>query len=139
MPKSNASGKQGYFEYGGTQLYIKSWKGTITTKYADTTDSADYDSTSGLVWNSQLPVSAKFEGEIEGNYDLNGNTDTMIGDLIDGTTTPVTVELGITATEAFGYGTMQVSEFAVETPIEDTVTFTAKVMTSGRFVLGAAP
>lgn len=139
MPKTNASGKQGYAEYSGTALYIKSWKGTITTKYADTTDSADYDSASGLVWNSQLPVSAKFEGEIAGNYDLNGNTDALLADLIDGTTTPVTVELGITATEAFGYGSMQISEFAVEMPIEDTVTFTAKIMTSGKFTLGAAP
>lgn len=139
MPKQNVSGKTGYLKWSGTKINITSWSGSVDIKMADTTDSADYDSTSDLVWNTQVAASGKGSFDIEGNYDLSGSQGPLIAKLLSGSASAVTGELGFTASTPFGWAKFDVSNFKPKSPVEDTVTFTATIVTNGKFSLGAAP
>ena len=62
MPVQKIAGKSGYFKTGGSsgsKINITKWSGSLVVKTADTTDSNDYDAATGLVWNTQVPSSAK--------------------------------------------------------------------------------
>ena len=142
MAKQTVVGKAGYIKWGGSggsKIYITKWTATLDVKLADTTDSADYDATTALVWNTQIPASSKITVEVEGNYDLNGSQTPFVTKVMSGSAVPVVAELGFNATTPWGYAAFDVDDFKPENPIEDTVTFSASLVSNGKFTLGAAP
>ena len=141
MPKQNLTGKAGYVKVGGssgTKVNITKWSASTDVKMADTTDSADYDTGTALIWNTQLPTSAKLSIDIEGNYDLNGAQASIITALLNGVSPTVVAELGLTASNVFGYGTFNIGNFKVDLPSEDTVTFTATLESNGKWNQGVS-
>lgn len=141
MPKQNLTGKAGYVKIGGssgTKVNITKWSASTEVKMSDTTDSADYDTSTSLIWNTQLPVSAKLSVDIEGNYDLNGAQASLITALLNGASPTVVAELGLTASNVFGYGTFNIGNFKVDLPSEDTVTFTATLESNGKWNQGVS-
>lgn len=71
MPTTQSfTGRQGQATVGGNVVPITKWTAKITRQYADSTDSATYDATSGQVWETQAPGTVVAEGTLEGNFDL---------------------------------------------------------------------
>jgi hypothetical protein len=141
MPKQDLTGKAGYIKVGGstgTKVNITKWSASVDIKMADTTDSADYDASTALIWNTQLPASAKIGVDIEGNYDLNGAQASLISATLNGSSPTVIAELGLTASAVFGYGTFNISNLKIDLPIEDTVTFTCTLVSNGKWNQGVS-
>jgi len=141
MAKQNLTGKAGYFKTGGSggaKMNITKWSASTEVKMADTTDSADYDATTGLIWNTQLPASAKLSIDVEGNYDVNGTQAPLISALLNGASPLVVAELGLTASLVYGYGSFNVTNFKPDSPVEDTVTFTATLVSNGKWNQGVS-
>ena len=136
MPVQKIAGKSGYFKTGGSsgsKMNITKWSGSLEVKTADTTDSNDYDAATGLVWNTQVPSSAKMSIDVEGNYDINGAQAPLVTAALNGASPLVITELGFTSTNVFGYGNFNVTNFKTDAPVDDTVTFSATLISNGKW------
>jgi hypothetical protein len=141
MPVQKISGKAGYFKTGGsagTKMNITKWSGSLEVKNSDTTDSNDFDASTNLVWNTQVPASAKMTIDVEGNYDVNGAQAPLVTAALNGASPLVIAELGFTATAVFGYGNFNVTNFKADSPMEDTVTYSATLTSNGKWNNGVS-
>jgi hypothetical protein len=136
MPVSKIAGKGGSFSYNGTVIPFKKWSGKVTRKLADTTDSADYDVSSNMIHESQVPVSLTQEVTIEGNVDLNTTEAQIITQLYSGAAAVATI-LKHTPAVVYGHGNFDLSDFTCDQPVDDTVTFSATLKSNGVFVHGS--
>lgn len=124
------------FTLNGTTIPITKYTPKGNRKLADTTDTGDYDPTSGLVWNSQLPVSANLELTVEGRFRRSSTMNALVKLLFSGATAVPTV-LNLDAGTLFGHGNFDIKDFSTDVPAEDTVTWTATFKSNGVFTPGA--
>jgi predicted secreted protein len=136
MPVQKLSGKASYLTYKGTRLSITKVTPKFTRGMADTTASDNYDVTSDLLWKSQIAVTGSMELSVEGRFDLNSTNSVILADLASGVAAQPVV-LGLNATTVFGHGNFDISEFTADEPVDDTVNFTATLMSNGVFTFGS--
>lgn len=137
MAKKNLTGKASYFKLDGTKIYITKYGPKFSKTRVDTTDSADYDEATDLVWKTQLYAGAQVELSVEGKYDLNGNTALLTAKLLAGGAPASAVQLGLDAGSLLGSGNFDVDGFEVESVIEGEVTYKATLVSNGPFTPGA--
>lgn len=126
------TGKQSYFVFNSYTIPITKTTAKTMRKLADVTDNADYDGSSDLLWPTQLPVSAPVEISVEGRFRKSVVPSGIISLLYTGATAVRTV-LGLDSGLLFGSGNFDISDFQTDTPVDDTVTFTATFRSNGRF------
>jgi hypothetical protein len=121
-----------------TTIQFRKWSGEVERRMADTTDSFNYDSTSDMVWNSQIPAGNSVKVTIEGVVDF-GIFQTIIVPAICTSQVPAAVVLGITSAIIFGHGNFDLSNLKVElsTNEDDPITFTFDAMSNGVVTFGA--
>jgi hypothetical protein len=130
------TGKAGSFTFNGTVIPFKKWSPKVTRKLADTTDSADYDTTTDMIHESQLPVSLSQELSIEGNFNTTTTDAQIITNLYSGAAA-VPVILKISPSVIFGHGNFDLSDFSMDNPVDDTATWSATLKSNGVFTRGS--
>lgn len=137
MPTTNKrSGKASSLTWKGTALTITKYTPTTTRTLADATASDDYDATSNMLWETQIPVKLAQELKIEGKYNVVTTPSTVIADLYTGNAAAAVV-LGIDAGTLLGHGNYDISSFEAGVPIDDIVTYTCTAKLNGIFTPNA--
>ena len=125
-----------YSRRGPPQIPIKKYTGTTTRTLADTTDTGDYNQPSDMLWESQIPAKLCMELDVEGNYRLNQTSSTFLATLFSGANA-VAVVLGLDAGDLFGHGNFDISDFTLESPSDEVISFTCKMKLNGTFTAGS--
>src|ERR1051326_3422363 len=103
MSVAKLTGKAGSFTLNTHVLSFTVMNSKVNRELADTTDSANYDSTTDLVWPAQIPVSEAIELSVEGNFDLN-STDAQLIALLMAGGAAVPVIINLSASVVLGHG-----------------------------------
>lgn len=136
MGVKKLSGRASYISYNGAKIAIKKYSGAGSRKMADSTDGDNYDAATDIVHTSQIPVSSTMKLDVEGLYDLNGSTQNFATDCF-GATDPRDVVLGLDAGNVFGHGKFDLSDFSIDSVIDDVVSFKCSLMSNGKFTPGS--
>jgi hypothetical protein len=131
------SGKGGSLTYVNSLVPITNWTATISVEMAETTDSSNYDTNSGLIWQAMDPKKGSVEVKAEGVYDdAATNSQTVFcSDLLNGASNAVNLVLKIDTNTNFGYGNFRVTELEI-TPNQsanDPATWSATFTSTGVF------
>jgi hypothetical protein len=127
------TGKASYFLFQGTAIPITKATPKVTRKLADSTDNGDYDTTTDMIYPTQIPVTVKTELAIEGRY-RKSSTPAAIMSLLYSDATQIPIVLGLDSGSIWGHGVADISDFQTDIPVDDTVTFTCNVMAYGKFI-----
>lgn len=126
------TGRFGRATVNAVEVGITKWTAKGRKEFADSTDSNDFDATTGQLWTSQDPGVVGFDGTIEGYYDAAGSTDTNFIQKFksDG---PFPTSLYLTRTVLFMTANCDYSdvEVSVSVPGATMVSFTANFKTNG--------
>jgi hypothetical protein len=125
------TGKASYIVFDGVSLYITKYAPKVTRTLADTTDSANYSASSDMISPSQIPVMAAMELDIEGYYHKSQTGQLLALAFTGANELPTT--LGLDAGTLYGHGNFDLSDFASEIPLTDTVRYTASIKQNGTF------
>lgn len=140
------TGKAMKFTWDAVDIPTKSVKPKHARKLADTTDSTDYDETSKLLGQSQLPVSVEgSELSVEGFYYKGGELETKIlaavlsGDVTATTGAGRSVECTISmdGTTGYAYANFDVESLETTWETKEAVGFTMTLKLSGVWSMGA--
>lgn len=129
------TGKASYINVNGVSLYITKTSPKVTRGLSDTTDSADYDSGMDMINMSQIPVTLTQDLSVEGNYHLSQTSQALLTMCYSGISA-VPVVLGLNSGSTIGSGLFDLSDFASEIPITDTVKYTCTLKSNGKFTPG---
>lgn len=130
--QNKRTGKASYFTYRGVRIPITRINIRIVRTLADCTDSYDYDQTADLIGPTQLPVSAQFEGTIEGRFNVAVIPQTIWGDLFTGVY-GVPCTFGVDQGTLVGSGFMDISDYTQDMPVNDVVNYSCTVRSNGLF------
>jgi hypothetical protein len=133
---AKVSGKAGTWTYHGVQLNFKTWSADFDRTNVESTDSANYDAGTDMVWQAQIPVKLAGTVEVEGNFDKSTTNANIMADLFSGVAAQPTI-LKIDASTTFGHGNCDLSKFKTTLEVEGMVSFTATLQTNGVFVGGS--
>lgn len=126
------TGRSGNVTVGGNVLNITGWTAKPRKEFADSTDSGDYDATTGQTWTSQAPGVTGLDGTIKGNWDFGGSTDTNLIQIFksDG---PYAVVLKLTASVSFASFNADITDVDVEVSVPGStmISFTANFKSNG--------
>jgi hypothetical protein len=136
MAQDRIAGNQSSFTLNGTVIPITKYTPKVNRKLADTTDTGDYDATSTLIANSQVPVSYHLELNVEGKFRKSVTPTALIAELFTGATA-IPVVLTLAQGVLFGHGNFDLSDFSCDVPAEDTVTFSCTLKSNGPFTPNA--
>ncbi len=126
------TGKASYLILNGTTIPFTKVTPKTNRKLADITDNGDYNSNTDLIWMTQLPVTATIELSVEGRF-RRSITPTAIISLLYTGQTAVPCRFGLDSALIYGSGNFDVSDFQVDDPVDDTVTFTCTLRSNGIF------
>jgi hypothetical protein len=133
---NKVSGKAQSFSYGGYVIPIT--KVSLDTKRTcvDVTDSTDYDGTTDMLWESQIPVKLSQELKIEGNYNIVTIPTTIIAALYSGVTA-ITGSWTIKIGTVIGHGYYDLTDFSASAPVDDKVSYSATLKLNGVYTSGS--
>ncbi len=132
MASDRITGKQSYFVINGFTVPITKYTPKTNRKLADITDNGDYDLNTDLMYPTQLPVNAVTECSVEGRYRKSSTPAAIIALLYSGAYAIFTT-LGLDAGTLYGTGNFDISDFQIDVPVDDTVTFTCNIKSNGKF------
>jgi hypothetical protein len=130
------TGKASYLTFQGTRIYFTKVSPDVDRECADSTDGADYDSSSDMIQPSQIPVKVQMTLQVELKYDLN-TTGTAFTQAAYSSGGPYPTVLGLNAGTVMGHGNFDITKFSADVPIDDTVTATATLLQNGVFTPGS--
>jgi predicted secreted protein len=125
------AGKQIYITIGGTNVKITKLSSKVSPKYADTTDTGDYDATTDLIYPSQIQVSAPVEISVEGNYYKSQTPTAVVARLFSGGG-PYALTCGVATGYPHFSGNYDLSDFSITGQSDDTVTWSATLKSNGK-------
>jgi len=114
------------------KIPVTSWEVQCRKAFQDTTNSANYDSDSNLVYPTRSPSTIVTEGEIRGRFRLSRIPVTILSSLYSGGAVPK-ISLYIRPDFMFGTGYFSISNFAIQSPIDDIVGFDCRIVSYGFF------
>jgi hypothetical protein len=126
------TGKQSYFIYNGFNIFITKYSLKVDRKLADITDNGDYDVATDLMYPTQLPVNAVAEISAEGRFRQSVTPIAIMAPLYSGATA-IPATLGLDAGSLSGHGLFDISNFNLDVPVDDTVTFSCSLKSNGKF------
>src|SRR5574343_420647 len=129
------TGKAGYIIYNGYTIPITKWTSKTTRNLPDSTDTGDYNQNTDLIYHTRIPVSVDMEVTVEGRYRRSTIPGAIISVLFTGANALACV-LGLDASTVFGHGNFDLSDFTLDLPSEDVVTYTCTLMSNGVFTPG---
>jgi len=132
--QDKSTGKASYFTYRGIRIPIFRINIRVTRTLADCTDSSDYDANADMIGPTQLPVSAQFEGTIEGVFRFSTTPQTLFGDLFRGVY-GVPCTFGTNQNSLIGTGFMDIADYTQDMPINDTIRYSCTVRSNGLFTI----
>lgn len=127
------TGKESYFIYGGTTIPIVQIDIRVTRNLATCTDSSDYDNKADMIGPTQIPVSAVFEGTIQGRYRHSTTPAALVAKLFTGITA-VPCTFGLDSNSLVGTGYFDISDYNQSMPVEDIVNYSCTVRSNGLFI-----
>lgn len=136
MPADKTAGRASSFTLLGTVLPIKKYTPKTTRKLIDTTDSANYDAATDMLYASQVPTMISQELTVEGIFDLN-STPTVVMNLLFSGAAAAAVVLGLKSGVLYGSGVYDISDFSTDVPVDDVVSWSATFKLNGKFTPGA--
>lgn len=131
------TGKASYFTFGGVNIPITKATHKAERKLADTTDNGDYSQGQDLLTPTQLAVSVGTEFSIEGRYRRSVIPGALIANIYQSNPGGVMAYLGLDASAVVGHGYFDISDFQVDDPVDDTVTYTCTMKSNGPFTPGS--
>lgn len=127
------SGKASYWTFNGVNISITKMDVKIVRKLGDTTDSGDYNATQDMIGPTQVPVTCKVEGTMEGRFRLSSTPSSFIGPLFTSITqVPIVIGLNLTPV-IWGHGLCDISDFTTSIPVDDVVTYSCSFVSWGSF------
>lgn len=123
------TGKNSFLLFNNVQIPITKTTPKVTRKLADTTDSGDYQQTPDMIFPTQIPVSAPLELAIEGRYRFSSTPGFLIAAQTSLTNIPC--QIGLISGQPTFAGNFDLSDFQYDGPYDDTVTFTATLVSNG--------
>jgi hypothetical protein len=130
------TGKAAVFQVAGTAIGFTKIGVKTDRKLADSTDSANYDSGSDLIWPEQLPIQSPITFTVELRYNLTTTPANVINTLYTGSAA-VAVVVKLNATTTYGHGNFDIESFDANVPYDDVVTGTAQFKSNGLFTFGS--
>jgi hypothetical protein len=131
------TGKASAFYFEGNPIPITKCTQKTTRKDADTTDNGDYQQSNDLIFPTQLIVSAATEFSIEGRYRKSTIPTILSQAVFQSVPGGVFARLGLDSGTVSGSGYFDITEFTVEDPVEDTVTYSGTMKSNGLFTSGS--
>jgi hypothetical protein len=131
------TGKASYFIFSGTPIPITKCTQKVTRKDADTTDNGDYNQSNDLIYPTQLIVSAATEFAIEGRYRKSTVPTILSQAVFESNPGGLFARLGLDSGTVSGSGYFDITEFNVEDPVEDTITYSGTMKSNGQFTPGS--
>jgi hypothetical protein len=131
MAKQTGGG--GAFLLSGFSLPFKTIEPSVAKEHDDSTDSTNYDITSGLSHLSQLAVSTQTTFAVEGVIDTAIIPAGLVGYLY---TNPGSVPASIryNTSTPYGHGNVDITEFKTTIAPLKTLTYSCTIITNGIFV-----
>lgn len=139
--RDRLTGKAGFLTYEDEEdttstvpidIPLTSWSVRIVKSFQDKTSSENYDSETNLIYPKQVEVAVATEGVITGRFRLSVIPVTFIAAMYSGDIVPK-ISLYFTPTEKLGSGYFSVADFDTEVPQDDTVNFTCRIISYGKF------
>lgn len=130
------TGKAGSFKYNNQVLSFQKITLDVDRELADTTDSDDYNAQLDIIQPSQIPVKATTKLNVEGRFNLSTTNVSLIVPLYSGANA-VPTSIGINGTVQAGHGNFDVSNFSMEEPVDDAITWKATLTSNGPFTPGS--
>jgi hypothetical protein len=133
---SKVTGQANSFTYNGNTVYTTKVTPKVERKMADSTDTGNYDPTSGLIHKSQLPVTTQTTIDFEGFYYTDTTNAQVLADLYAATAArPVVVK--INGTNTLGHGNADLTSLEVGIVADDIVTVKGTLMSNGVWTPGS--
>lgn len=127
------TGKASYFVFNGQQIPITKVGRKVARKKADTTDNGDYNSTTDLLFPTQLIVSATTTFSVEGRYRKSVNPGLNSNAIYESTPGGLLAFFGVDTVTVAGHGYFDIENYEESSPIDDTVTYTMDMTSNGQF------
>lgn len=123
------SGKQKSLTFGGVRIYTTSLSANVSPKFADTTDDADYDSGTDLVYPSRIRTSSPVEFSVEGYYYKNSTPAAVVSKMFDATGPSLVAFSVATGYPHFG-GYYDGSDLQIQAETTDVTKISFKLMSN---------
>lgn len=130
------TGKAASWTFAGTAIPFTSISPSVDRGIADATDSTDYDPSTDMLWESQLPVKMAKTLDVEGRYNKNVIPSAVLSALFSGVVAQ-TVTIKLDASTTFGHGYFDITNFKASVPVNDMVTYTCTLKLNGVWVSGS--
>lgn len=130
-----ATGTQSYLIINQNLIPITKYTSSADRKMADTTDTSNYDPQSGLIWPSQLDVSATIDVAVEFKYSRSRTPSGVMTPCFTNSG-PFPVTLGLDAGTIIGSGMANMTNLKIDVPYDDTVTGTCNLKANGVWQFG---
>lgn len=125
-------GKSMFLTVAGTAILITKATPKVATKYADTTDTGDYDAATDLLYPTQKQASASVEIAVEGMFRVDSTPSAVIAKLFDGTAGPYAVTFGPKTGLSQFSGNYDITDYSQDTPQDDAVKWSATIKSNGK-------
>ncbi|MDR3632623.1 MAG: hypothetical protein P4L84_02235 [Isosphaeraceae bacterium] len=136
MAETRRTGKGAYLTLNGNRVEVTSLKSNVTTEWAKSTDSSDYDATDDILFSSQQPGETHLEIDVEGNFDLATTSANVISLIRKGGLVPAVIYSSSTTTFATGNFNVESGSVNLTVPGATMYTFSCKLNSNGPYTLG---
>jgi predicted secreted protein len=135
---SKLTGKQVNLTFDGVDVKVTKCTPKTTRELADTTDSGDYNSASGLIHRTQLAHTVSTELSIEGMFRLTSTSTltALLAKCYNGNAAAAGT-LKLDGATNYLSGNWDISDFEADLPIDNAVTFKATLKSNGVMTVGA--
>lgn len=127
------SGKAVSWTFDGQTIPITKCTRKVTRKLADATDNGDYNSTTDLIYPTQLAVNVVTVYTWEGRYRKSVNPGLNSNAIYESNPGGVLASLSVDGTTVDGHGYFDISDYEQTEPIDDIVTYTCTATSNGQF------
>ncbi len=126
------SGKAGFFTYNDVVIPFTKFTPKVTRTLGNTTDSADYSQSQDMIGTTQIPITYTVDGTIEGRYRKSSTPSVFIANAFNSLTQiPIAFGLDFTTNRTLMSGAADLSDFQVDEPVDEIVTWSCSVKSWG--------
>ncbi len=134
MPK--IGGQAASLTYNANTIYFTKVTPKATRKLADSTDSSNFDVTSGLIWMAQLAVTASVEVAVEGYFYTDTTDPNLLADLFSSAAARACI-IKLSSTVTLGHGNFDIGDLEVGIVTDETTTIKFTLKSNGVFTHGS--
>lgn len=125
------TGKNQFLVFNSQTIALTKVGVKINRKLADTTDSGDYSTSPDMIFPTQIPVSAPLTLSVEGRFRFSSTPGFITAAQTSLTNIPA--QVWINQGSQLVAGNFDLQDFEYDGPFDDTVTFTATLLSNGQW------